>query len=164
MMIVRLCGRNHARKFGLGDIGDITSTGEGRTKGFGDFLQGGGAGYSIVWVGDMGSFGVNGEEGRGNTHGVPATDHREAIEVIRGQDMGEAMGGRRSRGSRKPVGEDLHIETAGNRVAVVVATSLILGVCKGYKVQRKGAKEGGVVTPRGNRERTSGHPGRLAGS
>ena len=32
----------------------------------------------------------------------------------------------------------------------------------GEMVRRRRAKEGGVVAPKGNRETTSGHPGRLA--
>ena len=95
------------------------------TQGVGNFLHGGGAGNSVVWFGDMGPFGVNGEDGRGDTHGVPATDHREASEVIRRQDMGDAGGGRRTKGSGKPVDEDLHKETSGNCGSVGGAKSLI---------------------------------------
>ena len=97
----------------------------GRTQGVGNFLQGGGTGDSIVWVRDVGPFGVNGEEGRGDTHGVPATDYGEAIKAITRQEMGDAGDGRRTRGSRNTVGKDLHRETAGNRGAVGVATYLI---------------------------------------
>ena len=73
----------------------------------------------------MGPFGVNGEEGRGDTHGVPVTDHGEASEAIRRRDMGDAGDGRRTRGSGNPVVNDIHRETAGNRGAVGGATSLI---------------------------------------
>ena len=73
----------------------------------------------------MGYFSVNGKEGRGDTHGVPVTDHGEASEAIRRRDMGDDGGGRHMRGSRKPVGEDLNRETAGNRGAVGGAMSLI---------------------------------------
>ena len=55
----------------------------------------------------------------------PATDHREASEAISRRDMGDAGGGRRMRGSRKPVGKDLHRETADNRDTVGGATSRI---------------------------------------
>ena len=43
----------------------------------GKFLQGGGEGDYIVWVGNVGPFGVIGKYDRGDTHGVPANDHRE---------------------------------------------------------------------------------------
>ena len=43
------------------------------------------------------------------------------------------------------------------------ATYLILGVCKGDKVQKRGAKEKGVVAPRGDVKSALAHPGRLAG-
>ena len=109
----------------MGETGYIYSTGGGRTQGFGNFLQSGCAGNYIVWVGGVGTFGVNGEEVRRYTHGVPATDHEEESEVIRRQDMGDTGGGRRTRGSGNPVGKDIHIEMAGNCGAVGGTTSLI---------------------------------------
>ena len=56
---------HHARKVGLRDTGDTASTGGGSNQGVGKFLQGSGAGDSIVRVRDVGPFGVNGKEGRG---------------------------------------------------------------------------------------------------
>ena len=70
-------------KVGLGETGDTAPTGRGITQGVGIFLQGGGAGDYTVWVGDVDTFGVNGKDGRGDTHGVPANDHREASNAIR---------------------------------------------------------------------------------
>ena len=84
-----------------------------------------------------GSFRINFKDGRGDTYGVPATDHGEASEAIRRQEMGDSGGGRSTRGSGNPVVKDLHIETEGNRGAVSGATSLICGVCKGDRVQRR---------------------------
>ena len=52
----------------------IISNIDGRKQGVGNFLQGGGTGDYIVWVGEMGSFGINGKDGRGDTHRVPAID------------------------------------------------------------------------------------------
>ena len=97
----------------------------GITQGVGNFLLGGGAGNFIVWVGDAGTFGFNGKEVRGDTHGVPATDHREANKAIRRQEMGDAGGARRKRGRGNPVGEDLHRDTTGNCGSVGGANSLI---------------------------------------
>ena len=37
-------------------------------------------------------------------------------------------------------------------------------MCKGDRVGRRRSQEVGVVAPRGNRETTSGYPGRFAGS
>ena len=42
------------------------------------------------------------------------------------------------------------------------ATSLILDVCKGDRVRRRGAKREGVVAPRNNEKTTSGDPSRVA--
>ena len=112
----------------MGETGDTALKRENTTQGFGNFLQGGGAGNSIVWVGDVGPFGVNGEEGRSDTHGVPSTSHREASEVVKRQGMGDVGGGRRMGGSGNAVGKDLYRETAGNRGSVGGATSIISGV------------------------------------
>ena len=49
----------------------------------GKFLHGDGAGDSIVWVGNMGPFGINGKEERGDSHRVPENDHGEEIEATR---------------------------------------------------------------------------------
>ena len=92
------------------------------------------------------------------------TYHREEIKAIRRWSMGNAGGGRRKRISGKPVGEDINRKTSGNQGAVGGATSLIWRVCKGNKAQSRGAKEEGMVEPRGDRKKTSGHPGRPSGS
>ena len=68
---------------GLGETGYTALTGGGRTQDVGKFLQSVGAGNSIVLVEDVGHFGVNNEEGRWDTHGVPATDHGEDSKAIR---------------------------------------------------------------------------------
>ena len=59
--------------------------------------------------------------------------HKEFLRLITGkqarritrQEMGYAGAARRTRDSRNPVNEDLHIETAGNHGAVGGSTSLI---------------------------------------
>ena len=61
---------HNAHKFGMGGIGDIASTRGGRNQGVRNFLQGDGAGNSTVWVGDVGPFGGNIEEGGRVTHWV----------------------------------------------------------------------------------------------
>ena len=75
--------------------------------------------------GDVDHFGVNDKEDIWDTHTVPGTDHGEEIEEIRRWYMVDAGGRRHTRGSRNPVGEDLHRATAVNRGAVGVVTSLI---------------------------------------
>ena len=59
---------HHARKVDLGDTGDTALTGRGITQGVGNVLQGGGAGYLTVRIGDVGDFGGNGEEGGMDAH------------------------------------------------------------------------------------------------
>ena len=124
-MIGRILAEHHARKVGLGENGDTALTGGVRTQVVGKFLQGGVAGDYNVWVGDVGPFGVNVEEGRGETHGVPVTDYGEESEAIRRRNMGDAGDRSHTRGSRNPVGKDVPITTVGNRYIVGGATSLI---------------------------------------
>ena len=79
-------------------------TGGGRSQGVGKFLQGSGAVDSIVWVGNVGPFGVNGKADRGDAHGFPANDQGEGSEAIRRWDMGYSGGIRNTRCRGKPVG------------------------------------------------------------
>ena len=116
---------HHGCKVSLGDTGYTASTRGGITQGVGKFLQGGGAGDSTVWVGNMVSFGDNGEECGWDTHWVTLLNHREVSEAAKRQDMGDAWSGRRTRSSRNAVGEDLHRETTGNRGSVGGSTSSI---------------------------------------
>ena len=69
-----------------------TATGGGRSEGVSKFLQGSGAGDSIVWVRNVRPFGVNEKEDRGDTHIVPANDHRKKNEEIRRWEMGDSGG------------------------------------------------------------------------
>ena len=64
---------HHARKVGMGDNGDTAQSGRGRLQGGGNVLQGGGAGGPYVWVGDVGPFCVNIEEGGMDAHWIPST-------------------------------------------------------------------------------------------
>ena len=123
--MVGCAAEHHARKVGLGETGVADFTGGERTQGVGKVLQGSDTGNSIVLVGDVGPFGVNGKKGIGDTHGVPETDHGEEIEAIRRWDMGDARDRRRTRGSRNPVDEDVHRAMEVKRGAVGVATYLI---------------------------------------
>ena len=66
------------------------------TQGIGSFIQGGGSGNYIVWVGDVGPFGDNGEECGRYTLRVPLSDHGEESEAAKIRDIGDAWGGRRT--------------------------------------------------------------------
>ena len=124
--------------------GNTASTGGGRTQGVSKFLQGRDSDDSILWVGYVVTFCVNGKEGRGETQVVPATDHGEAREAIWIQDMGDAGSGRRIRGSGNPVGEGLYRATAGGW-RYVPHLRCVQG--------REGTKEGGAGWRRGGAKR-----------
>ena len=109
----------------MGETGDTALKRGNTTQGIENFLQGGGAGDYIVWVGYLGPFGKNGEEGRRDTHRVPLSYHVEESEGNRRQDIGDAWGGMRTGGSGNTVGGDLPRYTAGNLGTVGGATSLI---------------------------------------
>ena len=64
--------------------------------------------------------------------------------------MGDSGGRRHMRGSGNPVGQGLHRGTTGNRGVVGGAMSLILDLCKGDRVLKRGEEEEGVVAPRGD--------------
>ena len=107
-----------------GILGTLLRRG-GRTQGVGNFLQGGAAGDSTVWIGDVVPLSGNGEEGGRDTHGVPATDHGEASEAVKRRDVGDAGGGKCTRGSGNAVREDLRRETTGKIGSFGGAMSLI---------------------------------------
>ena len=67
--------KHHTRKVGLGEAMGNTLAGGGIFQGVGKFLQGGGVGDYIVWVGNVGPIDVYGKEDRWDAHGVPANDH-----------------------------------------------------------------------------------------
>ena len=117
--------KHHARKVGHGEIGDTTPLGRVRPQGGGNVLQGGGAGSTIVWVGYVGPFGGNGEEGGRDAYWVPSTYHWETDAGVRRPDVGDARGGRSAGGIRNAVSDDLHMDTSGNHGTVGVATPII---------------------------------------
>ena len=88
----------------LGEARDTTLTVGGRSQGASKFLQGGDAGDSIVWVINVGPFGFNSKEDRGDAHGVTENDHREEIKTIRRWDMGYAKDRSHTKESGNPVG------------------------------------------------------------
>ena len=59
--LTSLAEKHNVRKVGLGKPREATLAGGGRSQGVGKFLQGVGAGDSIVWVRDVGPLGVNGK-------------------------------------------------------------------------------------------------------
>ena len=74
------------------ETGDTASTRGSRTQGVRNFLHGGSAGNYTAWVGSVGTFGDNGEEGGRDIHLVPSSDHGEAIKEAKRRYMGDAWG------------------------------------------------------------------------
>ena len=65
----------------------------------------------------------NVEEVRRGTHRLPQTDHREESAGDRRRDVGDAQGGSSAGSGGNSVGDDLYMETAGNRGKVVGVTT-----------------------------------------
>ena len=108
----------------------------------------------------MGSFESNIEEGRRDSHRVPQTDHGEASEVVRIQDMGDSRVRKSAGGSGNSVGDDLYREMTGNRDTVGGVTTNTRTVCKGKGLQMGWEQEGRLVAPRGDKETDLEHVGR----
>ena len=107
---------------------DTTLTGGGRYQGVGKFLQGSGAGDFIVCVVDVGHFGINGEEDKGDAHGVTVNDHREESEKL-GDGTWETLGEECIREAAGTQSARFYIERYQATVAQWVALSLLFGVC-----------------------------------
>ena len=130
--------RHHARKVGLGEARETTSTGGGRYQGVGKFIKGSGAGNSIVWVGNVGPFGVNGKEDRGDTHVVPANDRGKRANQLGDGTWGipGAEGIREAAGTQS---DRIYIEQWQTTVAQWVALRPLVEVC----VRETGYEGGG---------------------
>ena len=120
MMIIQLCGNTSCAQGWSGGDRDTTVTGGGRSQGVGNFIQGGEAGDSFVWVGNRFFIFI-----QLDTHEVPVNDHREESETIRRWDMIDSGNRRHMSGRGNPVSYDLHSATADNRGTVGGAMSLI---------------------------------------
>ena len=75
--------------------------------------------------------------------------------------MVDVRGRSSARGGGNTVGDDLHREKTGNRGTVGGITTDIRSVCRSENIQRWWMQEGGLVAPRVNREKTSGHLDRI---
>ena len=95
--------KHHVHKVGLGEARYTTLTGGGRSQGVRKFIQGSGAGDSIVWVVNVSPFGVNGKEDRGNAHRVSVNDHGKESKAITRWEMGDDRGIKHTRGRGNPV-------------------------------------------------------------
>ena len=93
----------HVRKVALGEARDNTLTVGGRSQGVVKFLQGGGAGDSIVCFRNVVPFGVNVKEDRGDSHGGYENDHKKESKAIRRWDMVNSGVRRHTRSSGNPV-------------------------------------------------------------
>ena len=145
----------------MGDNGYTAPTGRGRPQVVGNVLQVVGPINITVWFGDVGTFGGNGEEGRKGTYRLPQADHREASAEDSRWDVGDSQGGSSTGSGRNEVGDDLYRDTAGNCDTVGGFTTDIRSACRGEGLRGVWTQEVFLVAPRGNRETTLRHIGRI---
>ena len=75
-------------------------------------------------------------------------------------DVGDTQSGSSAGSGGKAVGDELCMETEGNRVIVGGVTADIRSVCWGEGIWGGADVGGRLVAPRGHKEATSGHLGR----
>ena len=127
-------------KVGLGETGNTSLMERGRTQGGGNVLQGSGPINITVCFGDMGTFGGNGEEGRGSTQRIYHTDHEESSAADRRREVGDTRCRSIVGSGRNAVGDNLYMDTAGNRGTVGGVTTDIQSVCREEGLQRGGCR------------------------
>ena len=113
-----ITAKRHVGKVSLGKDGDTANTRRGGPQGVGNVLQGGGTSDITVWLGYLGPFGGNSEEGIRSTHGFSQIDHGEAILADSRRYMGDIRGGIGAGSGGNTVVNDLYRETKGNRGTV----------------------------------------------
>ena len=59
----------------MGEIDENAEKGRSRTQSGGNFLQGGDTGGTPIWLGDLGTIGGNGKDGRGDALWVSEKNH-----------------------------------------------------------------------------------------
>ena len=100
--------KHQAREDGLGEFGEAVNTGRGGSRGGVNVLQDSGTVSTTFWIGDLGIFSSNGEEGGGHTYGLSEADHREAWAVEVRQDMGYTQFKISVGRGRNTFGDNLH--------------------------------------------------------
>ena len=97
----------------------------------------------------MGNFGRNGAEGRGYTHVLSSSDHREAGATVDRQDRGYARDRSSAGRGGNTVENDLHREKSGNRSTVGSVVADILSVRRLEGLRGGGLQEGRMPASRG---------------
>ena len=108
MMIGRLCGGTSCAQGRSGGYWGHCYDKKGQTPGWRKFLQGDGPIDTNVWLGDVGIFGGNGEEGSRDTHIVPPIYHGETSTADMIQYVVDARDGIIVGSSRKEFGNDMY--------------------------------------------------------
>ena len=117
-----------ARSLAKHQVGDASKTERSGPQGIVNFLQGVDTSGTTLWVSDLGTFGGNGKEGRGETHRFSLEDYRETGVAITRQDTGHVLIRISARIGKNTVGNDLHSNIAGNRRTVGSVASNIRSV------------------------------------
>ena len=87
--------------------------GRGDPQSGGNVIQGRHTGVTPLWIGDLDNFGINGEDGGGNTHWVSKADHGKSGAAEGRWDMGDSRDGSSTGSGGSPVENDLHLNISG---------------------------------------------------
>ena len=82
--------KNQAIEGGLGEVGEAVKKGRVRYQGGGNVIQGGGIGSTTFWLGDLGTFVSDREEGGGHIHGFSEADHGEVVTAEFRMEVGDS--------------------------------------------------------------------------
>ena len=99
---------------GLGEVGEVAKKGRGGLKSGRNDLKGGDTGGTTIWLGVLGTFAGNGEDGGGDTHCVYEKNHGEAGLAEVRWDVGDYQGRSSTVSGGIPVGNDLHRKKTGD--------------------------------------------------
>ena len=97
----------------MGEVGETVKRGRGGSWSDGNVLQGGGTGSNNFWIGCLGNFGRDGEEGGGHTNGFSEEYHGEAVTAEGRQEMGDAKGRSGAGSGGNTFRDELHMDTKG---------------------------------------------------
>ena len=73
--------KNQAGAEDLWEVGEVDKKIKGGTQSGGNDIQGGDTGGTPLWLGYLGTFRGDRDDGGGDTHGVSEEDHGEAVTV-----------------------------------------------------------------------------------
>ena len=105
--------KHQANKDGLGEVVEYVKKGRGGSQVSSNVTQVCGTGSANFWLGDLGTFGSDGEEVGGHKHRFYEEDHGETGAAEGRHEMGDTQGISSAGSVGNSVGNELYRETTG---------------------------------------------------